>query len=230
MRVFRETISSRGLPFSSSCWCQVIDSKRSGAERNAALIWKHSTRAQWSDNKTENFGGNQMKASCLPWWIISLGGSCFSYCTGVKTRPDVCECDDWLWSQKKQEKCKGEGHTRELAQKQRHCASMTRFQTVYYSSFKRQFHPPALKHWQCFGAKCSKCFSWFPFLQRKIKLVLLLIISKYSDISTKYPPLADSVQQYSKWSQSICDFLQREADSLLGQRRSDDAKLSENVR
>lgn len=127
-------VSLMTTSISPSCRCQVIDS-----EQGVALIWAQSTRAQSTDNETErNFGEGRMNASRLLRWLISLSREVVFH-TAQEWKSGVMSASmmtDIKW--------KGEGQTEET---EALCFHYTRYQAVYYSSFKGSFFKALTMFW-----------------------------------------------------------------------------------
>lgn len=161
--------------------------------------------------KRQNFSEGQAKASRLLWWIISRGIGVIS-----DTVPGVCSDGDWYQTKGRRVNWENSG--------------------IVFPDIKLSIilHLKAvssvLKHWQCFGARWFKRFSWFSTLWRKSHCRFsyhLKEIFKYQDQTSSSGWLSLAIPALNK---STFDFPYREADPVVGQCQSDEAKLSENAR
>lgn len=178
--------------------------------------WLTVNRAKHArQQKARNFGEGQTEVSCLLWRIITRYRSCFWHNAGGKIRP---VCSDVDWYQTKGRRTNWENGS------------------IVFPDIKLSIilHLKAvssvLKHWQCFGARWFKRFSWFSTLWRKSHCCFsyhLKKIFKYQDQTSSSGWLSLALPALNK---STFRFLQRDADPVVGQCQSDEAKLSENAR
>lgn len=165
-----------------------------------SVDWQQTGRNTHDNKAARNFGEGRAKASRLLWWIISRGIRVVS--DTVKTRPGVRSDGDWYQTKGRRANWENGG--------------------IVFPDIKLSIilHLKAvssvLKHWQCFGARWFKRFSWFSTLWRKSHCRFsyrLKEILKYQDQTFSSGWLGVAIPALNK---STFDVLQREADPLLG--------------